>query len=93
MADADFESSEQQTRSSYLKSLREFRWLLAAALAAVALAVAVNLLTLPARWWFVWVVFAVGAVLAFKVVRLFTLRAFLGLEWDEHGQREYLDPQ
>lgn len=82
--------AEEEARR-YVRALREFWWLLLVAVLVVAACATVNLLTAPGRWWFVWVVFGFGVALAFKAVRLFALRNFLGSEWEERKVREYLE--
>lgn len=86
----DADPREQQARD-YVKSLREFWWLLLISLPVIATTAVVNWLTSPGRWWFVWVVFGLGVALLFKGVQLLGQRSFLGPEWEERKVREFLD--
>ena len=75
----------------YVKALREFYGLVLLSFAVVAVTGAVNVLTSPGRWWFLWVAFGMAVAVLFSSVRVFGRSRLFGADWEARHIQRYLE--
>lgn len=52
---------------------------------------AVNIITSPGHYWFIWVVIGWGIGLAFQAFSVFGKNILFGRQWEERKIKEYMD--
>lgn len=88
--DPALSSREEQARG-YVRDLRNFYRLLFTAAIVVGMTGAINFISSPGRWWFLWVAFGFAIAIAFSGLNLLLRGRLFGAAWEERKVREILE--
>jgi hypothetical protein len=86
---SDKETASYQKASKRVKELKEFYGNLTSFCIVIPFLAALNLLTAPGYWWFLWPMLGWGIGIAFHAVNVFGI----GKNWEEKKIRELMEEE